>query len=186
MSATVQETGIEGVRLIVPLVHGDARGYFFECWHADRYVQLGVPERFVQDNVSRSRRGVLRGLHIQHPHAQGKLVQVLDGAVFDVAVDVRVGSPTFGRWGGYELSSENHRQLYLAPGIAHGFCVLSESALLNYKCTEFYHPEAELTIAWDDPAIGIEWPTAEPVVSEKDRRALRLDELMRRLPGWRD
>ena len=118
MSATVQETGIEGVRLILPLVHGDARGYFFECWHAERYASLGVAERFVQDNVSRSRRGVLRGLHIQHPHAQGKLVQVLDGAVFDVAVDVRAGSPTFGRWVGYELSADNHRQLRetCAPG----------------------------------------------------------------------
>jgi dTDP-4-dehydrorhamnose 3,5-epimerase len=184
MSATVQETAIEGVRLITPRVHGDARGYFFECWRADRYAGLGVPERFVQDNVSRSRRGVLRGLHVQHPHSQGKLVQVFDGAVFDVAVDVRVGSPTFGQWVAYELSADNHCQLYTPPGIAHGFCVLSESALLNYKCTEFYRPDAELTIAWNDPAIGIEWPISEPVLSEKDSRAHRLQEQVERMPSW--
>jgi dTDP-4-dehydrorhamnose 3,5-epimerase len=181
MSVTVHATAIEGVRLIEPKVFGDARGFFLELWHAERYAGLDLPLRFVQDNVSRSRRGVLRGLHVQQPNPQGKLVQVLDGEVFDVAVDVRVGSASFGQWVGYRLSAENHRQLYIAPGIARGFCVLSESALLTYKCTDFYRPEAELTIAWDDPDIGIEWPIAEPILSDKDTGARRLNELRERL-----
>jgi dTDP-4-dehydrorhamnose 3,5-epimerase len=184
MSLKVEPTGIEGVRVIEPHVFGDARGFFFEAWHADRYGDLDLPSRFVQDNVSRSRRGVLRGLHVQSPYPQGKLVQVLDGEVFDVAVDVRVGSPTFGRWVGYHLSGENHRQLFVAPGVAHGFCVVSESALLTYKCTEFYHPETELTIAWDDPAVGITWPVDQPILAPKDTGAPGLAELTGRLPRW--
>jgi len=179
-----QQTAIEGVLLIDPAVYGDARGYFFECWHADRYAAMGLPAHFVQDNVSRSRRGVLRGLHVQQPFPQGKLVQVLDGEVFDVAVDVRVGSPTFGLWSGHYLSAANHHQLYLPPGVAHGFCVVSDSALLSYKCTEFYHPETEFTIAWNDPAIGIVWPEDTPVLSEKDRHAPHLNESSERLPRW--
>jgi dTDP-4-dehydrorhamnose 3,5-epimerase len=184
MSVTAEQTTIPGVRLITPVVHGDARGFFFESWRADRCAALGLPDGFVQDNVSRSRRGVLRGLHVQHPYPQGKLVQVLDGEVFDVAVDVRVGSPTFGRWVGYHLSGENHRQLYIPPGVAHGFCVLSESVLLTYKCTDYYHPETELTIAWDDPAIGVAWPDADPILSPKDKAGRRLADLDGCLPGW--
>lgn len=184
MSVTVEETAIVGVKLILPKVYGDARGSFFEAWHADRYAALGLPAQFVQDNVSRSRRGVLRGLHVQSPHPQGKLVQVLEGEVFDVAVDVRVGSPTFGRWTGHPLSAENHHQLYVPPGVAHGFCVLSESVLFTYKCTDLYYPEHELTIAWDDPAVGVVWPIAEPILSKKDLEGLRIDELEGRLPTW--
>ena len=184
MSVTVHPTEIEQVQLIVPTVHGDARGYLFESWHADRYAAIGLPSRFVQDNVSRSARGVLRGLHVQCPFPQGKLVQVLDGEVFDVAVDVRVGSPTFGRWSGHHLSADNHRQLYIPAGVAHGFCVLSASALLSYKCTEFYHPSSEITIAWDDPEIGIEWPVSAPLLSKKDTGASRLSALKERLPRW--
>jgi len=182
MSVTVHTTAIEGVRLIEPKVFGDTRGFFFELWHAERYAGFDLPSHFVQDNVSRSRRGVLRGLHVQHPNPQGKLVQVLDGEVFDVAVDVRLGSASFGQWVGYRLSADNHRQLYIPPGIAHGFCVLSDSALLTYKCTDFYRPDTELTIAWDDPDIGIEWPISDPVLSAKDTGAPRLRELRACLP----
>ncbi len=155
--------------LIEPNVFGDARGFFMESFSADRYAAAGIPGPFVQDNVSRSRRGVLRGLHLQNPHAQGKLVSVLEGEVFDVAVDVRVGSPTFGQWVGEYLSAENRRQLYVPVGFAHGFVVTSDEALFAYKCTEYYHPESERTVQWDDPAIGVEWPIATPVVSAKDR-----------------
>jgi len=182
----VTPTALPSVLLIEPAVFGDARGYFFETWHRQRYSQHGMPRDFVQDNVSRSARGILRGLHLQEPHAQGKLVQVLEGEVFDVAVDVRVGSPTFGRWAGERLSSDNHRQLYIPEGFAHGFCVISESALLQYKCTELYHPETELSIAWNDPELGIEWPTREPLLSAKDRAATRLSDIPReRLPRFR-
>jgi dTDP-4-dehydrorhamnose 3,5-epimerase len=180
MSVVIRDTSLAGVLVMEPRVFGDARGYLFESWQAERSAALGLPP-FVQDNVSRSERGVLRGLHVQFPHPQGKLVQVLDGEVFDVAVDVRGDSPTFGQWVGYRLSADNHRQLYLPPGMAHGFCVLSASALLTYKCTDVYHPEAELTIAWDDPDIGIDWPVAEPTLSPKDASATRLRELMSRL-----
>jgi dTDP-4-dehydrorhamnose 3,5-epimerase len=174
------------VLLIEPAVFGDARGYFFETWHRQRYSQHGVPRDFVQDNVSRSARGILRGLHLQEPHAQAKLVQVLDGEVFDVALDVRVGSPTFGRWVGERLSGDNHRQLYIPEGFAHGFCVISEFALLQYKCTELYHPETELCIAWNDPELGITWPIPEPRLSAKDGAAKRLCEIPRdRLPRFR-
>lgn len=165
------------VLLVEPQVFGDARGYFAETFSAGRYAAAGIPGPFVQDNVSRSRRGVLRGLHLQHPHVQGKLVSVLDGEVFDVAVDVRVGSPTFGRWVGASLSAENHRQLYIPPGFAHGFVVTSDAALFAYKCTEYYHPETERTVRWDDPRIGIAWPVDDPLVSPKDQAAPLLHEL---------
>lgn len=167
---------------------GDARGYFFESWSAGRYADAGIAGPFVQDNISRSRRGILRGLHLQSPHAQGKLVSALVGEVFDVAVDVRTGSPTFGQWVGQVLSDRNHRQMWVPPGFAHGFLVLSEDAVFHYKCTDLYHPDCELTVAWDDPAIGIEWPLEPgraPVVNEKDRRGLRLaDVAPERLPAW--
>jgi dTDP-4-dehydrorhamnose 3,5-epimerase len=167
----VVATELPGVLLVEPRVFGDARGFFFETFHAERYAAAGIPGPFVQDNLSRSGRGTLRGLHFQEPRAQGKLVQVLQGAVWDVAVDVRKGSPHFGRWVGMELSEENRRQLWIPPGFAHGFCVLSDSADFLYKCTEFYAPEVERAVRWDDPALGIHWPVAEPVLSAKDSAA---------------
>jgi dTDP-4-dehydrorhamnose 3,5-epimerase len=179
-------TDLPDVLRIEPKVFGDARGYFFETWQRDRYAELGLPREFVQDNVSRSQRGILRGLHLQEPYGQGKLVHVLDGEVFDVAVDVRVGSPTFGRWVGEVLSSDNHRQLYIPPGFAHGFCVTSDSALLQYKCTDLYHPETELSVAWNDPKLAIPWPVKEPVLSKKDAAASRLADIPQaRLPRYR-
>jgi len=170
----VTRADIPEVCVIDPRVFGDQRGFFLETWSASRYAEAGIPGAFVQDNLSRSAKGVLRGLHLQHPMGQGKLVYVLQGEVFDVAVDVRAGSPTFGRWVGYTLSADNKRQLYIPPGFAHGFCVTSESALFAYKCTELYHPEHELGIAWDDADIGITWPVEEPVLSGKDRAYPRL------------
>jgi len=173
----VQPTALPGAIIIEPKVYGDARGWFFECWQSDRYRQAGIEENFVQDNVSFSARGTLRGLHLQSPNAQGKLVQVLVGEVFDVAVDVRRGSPHFGKWIGVTLSDKNRRQLYVPPGFAHGFCVTSDEAMFSYKCTERYHPEHELTIAHDDPALGISWPVMKPLLSEKDRKGLRLSDV---------
>ena len=185
MPLSVHQTPVPGVLLIEPPVYGDPRGHFFESWHRGRYESAGIPDMFVQDNVSRSVQGVLRGLHVQEPFGQAKLVQVLEGEVFDVAVDVRAGSPTFGHWVGERLSGVNHRQMYLPVGIAHGFCVLSESALLTYKCTELYHPETEMSVAWNDPDIGIEWPIAQPIMSAKDAGAARLRDLpLEKLPRW--
>jgi dTDP-4-dehydrorhamnose 3,5-epimerase len=179
-------TRIPDVFVIEPRVFGDARGYFFESWAASRYEGAGIAGPFVQDNISRSRRGILRGLHLQNPHAQGKLVSALEGEVFDVAVDVRVGSPHFGQWVGERLSSENHRQLWVPPGFAHGFCVLSDDAIFHYKCTDAYHPECELSVAWDDPGIGIEWPLGAPTLNDKDRSGLRLADIpLERLPPYR-
>lgn len=181
----VTPTALPEVLLFEPAVFGDARGYFFETWQQKRYAEHGLPERFVQDNVSRSQRGILRGLHLQEPYAQGKLVQVFDGEVLDIAVDVRVGSSTFGRWVAELLSGDNHKQLYVPPGFAHGFCVLSESALLAYKCTELYHPETELSIAWNDPQLAIDWPIRDPVLSKKDAAAPKLSDIPRdRLPRY--
>jgi len=170
----VSETGLPGVLLIEPKVFGDSRGFFLETYHAGRYAQAGIPATFVQDNLSRSSRGTLRGLHFQEPNAQGKLVQVLAGAVYDVAVDVRKGSPHFGRWVAYELSAENKRQLWIPQGFAHGFCVISESADFSYKCTDFYAPPCERGIAWNDPQLGIPWPVEAPLLSAKDAQAPRL------------
>ncbi|MCE9672699.1 dTDP-4-dehydrorhamnose 3,5-epimerase [Myxococcus stipitatus] len=160
--------------LVEPKVFGDSRGFFMEVFHAQRYAEVGIPGPFVQDNYSRSVKGTLRGLHFQEPQGQGKLVQVLAGAVFDVAVDVRRGSPTFGKWAGVELSSDNRRQLWIPAGFAHGFCVLSESADLHYKCTTLYAPQQEHSLAWNDPDVGISWPVSEPIQSPKDARAPRL------------
>jgi dTDP-4-dehydrorhamnose 3,5-epimerase len=181
----IRQTDLPGVLLIEPKVFGDERGYFLETWSAERYEAEGIPARFVQDNLSKSRRGTLRGLHLQHPHSQGKLVHVVIGEVFDVAVDVRVGSPTFGRFFGTTLSETNKRQLYIPPGFAHGFCVTSDEAIFAYKCTEGYHPEAELTIAHDDPTLGITWPVTGPTLSKKDMAGLRLADVPReRLPRY--
>lgn len=181
----VIETKLPGVVIIEPKVFGDSRGFFMETWQQARYAEAGLPWQFVQDNLSYSARGVLRGLHFQHPRDQGKLVYVLQGAVFDVAVDIRRGSPTFGRWAGVELSGENKRQFYIPPGFAHGFCVTSEQALFAYKCTDFYAPAAEGSIRWDDPDIGIQWPLTEPLVSDKDQQGLYLKDMpAERLPSY--
>lgn len=183
----VQALAIPGLMLITPQVFGDARGFFLESWNEERYANAGLDLRFVQDNVSRSERGVLRGLHSQHPHGQGKLVQVLDGEVFDVAVDLRRDSPYFSEWVGVRLSADNHHQFYIPPGFGHGFLVLSGSALFSYKCTELYSPEDEFSIRWDDPDIGIDWPLggSKPNLSEKDAAAPTLAALPpERLPGY--
>ena len=168
---------LAGLVVIEPQVFGDHRGFFFELWNQSRYQASGVPAQFVQDNLSLSRHGILRGLHYQQPKAQGKLVSVLHGEVYDVAVDLRRRSPTFGRWQGMVLSGDNKRQFYLPPGFAHGFVVLSETALFHYKCTEYYSPGDELTLRWDDPDLGIQWPLANPSLSAKDANGLRLREL---------
>ncbi len=173
----VTPTELPDVLLIEPDVFGDQRGFFMETWNRRRYAQAGLEVDFVQDNLSLSRQGILRGLHYQWPQPQGKLVQVLKGAVFDVAVDIRKGSPTFGRWVGFELSADNHRQLYIPEGFAHGFCVLSETALFAYKCTDFYNPDTERSLLWNDPDLGIAWPVAEPLLSDKDRQGRRLKDL---------
>lgn len=184
----VTKTAIPGLLIIEPKVFGDDRGFFLETWQRERYASHGIPEGMVQDNQAYSRQGVLRGLHIQHPHAQGKLVQVLRGEVFDVAVDVRRGSPWYGRWAGVLLSGENKLQFWVPPGFAHGYYVTGEDALFTYKCSDFYHPENELSIAWNDPAIGIEWPLiGEPMLSKKDEAAMALNEIPEgRLPSHGD
>jgi dTDP-4-dehydrorhamnose 3,5-epimerase len=164
-------TAIPDVLILEPRVFPDPRGFFKETYHRKRYAEAGVTSEFVQDNVSRSSRGILRGLHYQIEHPQGKLVQALEGRIFDVAVDVRKGSPTFGKWTGAELSVDNHRQMYIPPGFAHGFCVLSESADVFYKCTDYYYPEHERTLLWCDSQVGVQWPLeGEPLLSDKDRR----------------
>lgn len=173
----VTELALPGVLLIEPRVFADERGYFKEAWNERRYAEAGVPTGFVQDNVSRSTRGTLRGLHFQQPNAQGKLVSVPFGAVYDVVVDVRSDSPHFGRWLGVVLSGDDHRQLWVPPGFAHGFLVTSDEALFAYKVTAYHHAESERTIAWDDPELGIEWPIRSPLLSFKDANAGRLREL---------
>jgi dTDP-4-dehydrorhamnose 3,5-epimerase len=172
-------TELPDVILVEPDVHRDQRGFFLETYHARKYAEGGVPGPFVQDNHSRSVQGTLRGLHAQGEHPQGKLVRAVEGEMFDVAVDIRPSSPTFGRWVGVRLSGENFRQLYIPPGFAHGFCVLSEVVHVEYKCTDFYRPEDEIGIAWDDPEIGITWPLSQPVISAKDRALPRLRDLRR-------
>ena len=167
-------TDLPGVIVVEPRVFGDQRGFFLETFHAERYAEAGIRATFVQDNWSRSSRGTLRGLHFQEPYAQGKLVSVARGAVYDVALDVRRGSPTFGRWVGYELSEDNKRQMWIPPGFAHGFVVTSDSCDFLYKCTALYRPEAECAIAWNDPALGITWPITDPILSPKDAAAPRL------------
>lgn len=181
----VRPTALSGVIVIEPTVFGDARGYFLESFNAARYADAGIHGPFVQDNVSRSRRGVLRGLHFQHPDDQGKLVSVVQGEVFDVAVDVRVGSPTFGRWVGEYLSGENKRQLYVPPGCAHGFVVTADDTVFAYKCTEYYAPRTERSVRWDDPALAIAWPLTEVILSAKDASAPLLADVPReQLPSW--
>lgn len=174
----VIKTAIEGVLIIQPKVFGDARGFFLENWNQARYADAGIPGTFVQDNRSHSAKGVLRGLHFQKQYPQGKLVFVTSGSVFDVAVDIRKDSPTFGQWVGVTLTAEEHQQFYVPAGLAHGFCVLSETADFHYKCTEYYHPEDEGCIRWDDPDIGIQWPLTEaPSLSPKDAKGSYLKDL---------
>lgn len=166
----IAHTRLPGVVLIEPVVHGDERGFFVETFHVQRYGELaGIAAHFVQDNHSRSQRGVLRGLHLQTTQPQGKLVRVARGEVFDVAADVNPNSPTFGRWVGVILSEVNHRQLWIPPGYAHGYLVLSEFADFEYKCTDYYHPKSETGVVWNDPQLAIEWPLDDPILSAKDR-----------------
>lgn len=170
--------GLPEVLIIEPRVYRDPRGFFVETFHADRYRAVGIDVLFVQDNQSRSRKGTLRGLHWQAgEHAQAKLVRVIAGEIFDVAVDVRLGSPTFGRWAGAQLSGDNFRQMYVPVGFAHGFCVLSEEADVEYKCSAPYHPPAERGLMWNDQEIGIRWPIDAPVLSARDERHPTLADL---------
>lgn len=180
----VRATPLGGVVVLEPAVHRDARGYFVETFRADRYAQAGLPGTFVQDNESASTRGTVRGLHAQLRRPQGKLVRAVTGEIFDVVVDIRPGSPTFRRWIGVRLSEENFRQIYIPPGFAHGICVLSERARIAYKCTDFYDPEGELRLLWNDPELGIDWPVTDPVLSDKDAAALPLSAWMDRLPRY--
>ena len=173
----VATTELPGVLLIDIDKYTDSRGSFLETWNRKRYGECGLPSDFVQDNVSYSKRGVLRGLHFQNPHPQGKLVQVLEGEVFDVAVDIRVGSPSFGKWYGVVLSSDKNAQLYIPEGFAHGFLALSELAVFSYKCTEFYNKSCERSIRWDDPDIAIKWPLNDLVLSDKDRAGYLLKDI---------
>ena len=174
----VHDTHLKGVRLIIPRVFEDDRGFFLETFNAAVFEECGLPVNFVQDNHSRSTRGVLRGLHFQYPSWQGKLVRAVAGEIFDVAVDIRPESPTFGQWYGVTLSGENKHQLYIPPGYAHGFCVLSETVDVTYKCTALYNPSEDAGIRWNDPDIGIDWPIGTPIVSDKDRNAPLLKDIV--------
>jgi dTDP-4-dehydrorhamnose 3,5-epimerase len=182
----VYRTSLEGVLLIEPRVFGDNRGYFLETYHQKKYQGAGIKQPFVQDNHSHSVRGTLRGLHYQLRHPQGKLIGVVCGAIFDVAVDIRKGSPTFGKWLGIHLSAEEHRQIFIPEGFAHGFCVLSEQADVTYKCTDLYTPGDEYGIHWNDPELAIGWPVQNPILSEKDAGYSSLSQQPEEyLPRWR-
>ena len=171
----VIKTSLSDMLLIEPNVRGDERGYFFESWNRRTLSTLGIDADFVQDNQSRSARNVLRGLHYQIQHAQGKLVQVTEGSVFDVAVDLRRSSPTFGQWEGFTLSAANHQMAWIPPGFAHGFYVNSDYAQFLYKTTDYWHPEHERTLLWNDPVLAINWPlSGEPLLADKDRRGICL------------
>jgi dTDP-4-dehydrorhamnose 3,5-epimerase len=179
-------TALPGVVVVEPQVYRDERGFFLETWHARRYAEGGIDAVFVQDNHSRSRARTLRGLHAQRKRPQGKLVRVVLGEIYDVAVDIRRGSPTFARFVAERLSAENFRQVYVPPGFAHGFAVLSDVVEVEYKCTDFYDRDDEITVAWNDPAIAIPWPVADPILSEKDRTAKTLAEMKPLLPVYED
>ena len=170
----IKETTIPGLVIIEPAVFGDDRGFFLETYNVERYQKAGINEIFVQDNLSFSKKGTLRGLHFQIPMQQGKLVQVIQGEVYDVGVDIRVGSPTFGQWEAVTLSGENKRQFYVPPGFAHGFVVISETALFSYKCTDLYNPDGEYSLSWDDPDLNIPWPERAPQLSTKDQQGRKL------------
>jgi dTDP-4-dehydrorhamnose 3,5-epimerase len=182
----ILRTDLEDVLILEPIVFSDDRGFFLETYHQIKYRELGITVDFVQDNLSFSHKGTLRGLHYQHPHGQAKLVQVLLGHVYDVAVDVRKGSENFGKWVGAHLSDVNKRQVYIPEGFAHGFCVLSETALFLYKCSDLYAPDCEGGLLFSDPDIGIEWPVKEPILSEKDAAYLRLRDIpVDRVPKYK-
>ena len=168
---------LEGAMIVEPDVYPDGRGFFKEIYQEKRYRDHGIITPFVQDNLSHSRKNTLRGLHFQNPHPQAKLVQVIQGEVLDVIVDIRLGSPTFGRWVGVRLSADNHRQLFAPAGFAHGYCVLSDTAVFTYKCSDYYSPGSEKGILWSDPDIGIDWPIKDPVLSDKDKAYPRLRDL---------
>jgi dTDP-4-dehydrorhamnose 3,5-epimerase len=180
----VVATELPGVLVIEPDVMRDGRGFFVETYHAPRYKEHGIAAAFVQDNHSRSIGGTVRGLHLQLRHLQGKLIRVIEGEVFDVAVDVRRGSPTFGKWVGVALSAENFKQCFVPAGFAHGFCVVSAVAQVEYKCTDVYDRASEIGIAWNDPAIGIRWPVAVPILSDRDERNPTLAAQMDQLPQY--
>ena len=178
----VEQTSIPGVLIIEPDVHRDGRGYFVETYRADKYLQAGIADAFVQDNQSRSAGGILRGLHLQLKQPQGKLIRVIEGEIYDIAVDVRRGSATFGQWLAVTLSGENFRQCYIPPGFAHGFYVVSAVADVEYKCTDVYDPTGELGIAWNDPVLAIPWPNPAPILSARDQNHPTLAAVMDRLP----
>jgi dTDP-4-dehydrorhamnose 3,5-epimerase len=180
----IAETALPGVLIVQPEVHRDARGYFAEVFHEEQFRKFGLPSRFVQDNQSRSLYGTLRGLHWQWRHPQAKLVRVVTGEVFDVAVDIRRGSPTFGRWVGIRVSAEDFCQVFVPEGFAHGFCVLSESAEVHYKCSDFYDPDGESGLMWNDPSIGIEWPITQPILSPRDLAHAPFTPDRPDLPDW--
>jgi dTDP-4-dehydrorhamnose 3,5-epimerase len=175
------ENRLDGPVLIEPIAHVDERGFFLETYRQNEYAELGVEDQFVQDNQSRSVRGTLRGIHAQLKRPQGKLIRAVQGEIFDVAVDIRPDSPTFGRWTGATLSSDNFRQMFIPPGFAHGFCVLSDSAEVAYKCTDFYDRADEIGFRWNDPDVAIRWPIRDPLLSERDAALPTLAELRRRL-----
>lgn len=174
----ISKTPLPGILIFEPTIHGDERGYFMETWRQSWFEEQDLNQRFVQDNQSKSSKGILRGLHYQIKHPQGKLARVVSGEVYDVAVDLRRSSPHFGKWYGIILSGENKKQLWIPPGFAHGFYVISETAELLYKCTDYYHPEDEFSLCWDDKVIGIAWPrlASPPLLSNKDRNANSLSE----------
>lgn len=180
----VEQTSLPGVLLITPKVHRDPRGFFVETYHEERYRAAGVDAHFVQDNHSQSARGTLRGLHAQLKRPQAKLVRCVEGSIWDVAVDVRVGSPTFGRWVGVELSAETAQQIYVPVGFVHGFAVLSERAQVEYKCSDVYVADDQLTVRWDDPELKVEWPVQGALLSDKDRNAPLLRDVMDVLPRF--
>lgn len=173
----VIQTPLPGALIIEPQVFGDSRGFFYESYNEAKYREAGIDRRFVQSNVSRSAQGVLRGLHYQWPHPQGKLVSVLEGEVYDVAVDIRQGSPAFGQSFGVMLTADNHRHFWIPEGFAHGFCVVSEYATFSYQCTALYDPKADAGIRWDDADLGIDWPLSAPLLSDKDSRATLLKDV---------
>jgi dTDP-4-dehydrorhamnose 3,5-epimerase len=184
------QTDLPGIILIIPQVFHDERGFFLESYQREKYAAGGIDVTFVQDNHSRSVQHTLRGLHAQLHHPQGKLIRVIEGEIFDVAVDVRRGSPTFGKWVGASLSAENFWQIYVPPGFVHGFCVISAVAQVEYKCTDYYDPASEITVQWNEPTIGVEWPEsllqATPILSPKDQTGKTLAELMDVLPKFEE
>lgn len=185
MAMRIIETGLKEVLLVEPELHEDSRGLFYELYHQDKYAKIGIADRFVQDNVAQSKRDVLRGLHYQLRYPQGKLVMAIQGTVFDVAVDIRRGSPSFGQWCGFELSAANKRQLYIPPGFAHGYCVLTDTATVVYKCSRFFAAEDDHGIIWNDPTINIAWPIVAPVLSAKDRALKTLAESQAAVPEYK-